>query len=293
MGELGGVVTNGSGAPVGGVAADLFLSNRAGERLGYLRSTSTSTNGDYRFTVTSGCYVVTLLAPADSQFTNGQPWLNLSGCVNGGERVTSLNASLAGGNGGPASIGDSVTYTNGSPASGVNIDLFAAAADGSRSTYLESTTTNSNGNYSFTANPGCYVVTFVAPNGEDFTNGSGWLNTVTCLDPGEQENGVDAVIIGGGSVATINGVVTRNGNPVSGVGVDLFITNADGSRGPWVTNTRTGSNGAYTHTVMVGCHTLTFIAPNGQTFTNASPWLNQTTCVEAGEAVQGVNAQLR
>lgn len=282
------------GAGVSGVLADLFLSNPSGERLGYLSSTSTGSSGGYQFQVNPGCYTVTFTAPQGSRFVDGSRWANVSGCVQAGESAGSMDAVLAAG-GSTATVGDSVIYTDGSPVQGVKVDLFSALADGGRGDYLRYAETDAAGGYQFTVAAGCYVVTFVALDGQTFTNGSGWLNTSVCVQSGEQVDTVDAVVAGGGDnggEATVTGAVIRNGVGVGDVAIDYFSTNADGSRGSWMKQIRTSGSGGFSDEVPAGCYTLTFIAPQGQSFTNGASWFNRSFCVEAGGRATGNTAVL-
>lgn len=189
--------------------------------------------------------------------------------------------------GGGGTISGTVTRDGNGAGAAITVDLFEANADGSRGQWLEDTTSDSSGNYSFTdVAPGCYVATFIAPNGEEFTNGSQWLLSSTCI-AGSETDTLNAVLAGGGGggPGTISGAITRqDGGVAVGVDVDLFTAQADGSRGQWLTNATSNSSGNYSFTdVAPGCYVLTFIAPNGEEFTNGSQWFQPSTCIEGGE----------
>ncbi len=129
-----------------------------------------------------------------------------------GQIITDLNAALDGQ--AEASIGGTVTDGAGAPAPGVGVDLFEANADGSRGTYLRSGTTGADGTYSIGADPGCYVLTFIAPAGETF-NGDGWLSLPQCVLEGEAITDLNAQFdgeVGGTIEVSIGNGATREGD---------------------------------------------------------------------------------
>lgn len=225
-----------------------------------------------------------------------------------GRQPVYVRARDAAGNWGPVAaafvtIGDDPDPTPGSIAgtvrrdgtgvAQVQVDHFEANPDGSRGRYVSSTRTTADGSYRLAdVEPGCWVVTFVAPAGERFVDGDSWLNRSGCLDPGQAIDGVDAQLVGGSAGGVLGGSVRRAGEPAAGVAVDLFEATGDGSRGPWLGQARSGPDGAYRFDVGAGCFVATFIAPEGQTFTNGSPWLNRFRCVAAGEQITDVDAEL-
>ncbi|MGH1493349.1 MAG: SdrD B-like domain-containing protein [Acidimicrobiales bacterium] len=172
------------------------------------------------------------------------------------------------------------------PVAGVNIDLFQATADGARGQWLTSTSTAADGSYTFDQlSPQCYIVTFIAPQGQAFTNTSPWFQPGACIEANETST-LDATLNAIGNATTIiTGTVDRvDGGAVAGVNIDLFQATADGSRGQWLTSTSTAADGSYTFGQLnTNCYILTFIAPQGQTFTNNSPWFQPGTCIENGQ----------
>ena len=90
----------------------------------------------------------------------------------------------------------------------------------------------------------------------------------------------------------IRGWAARNGSGVSGVKVDLFRANADGTRGGYVRDTRTDAGGGYSFWVNDGCYVVTMVAPSGQTFSNGSRWFQQSVCVNDGRAQRNVDGIL-
>ena len=193
----------------------------------------------------------------------------------------------------PATIGDRVTDVGGAGVGGIDIDLFGQAADGSRAAWLGSTRTNGSGNYSFTVDPGCYVVVFIAPDGQSFTGGGRYQQQATCVASGASDLSVDAVLATGSQAASIGDRVTfAGGGGASGVAVDLFSANGDGSRAAWLGSRTTDGNGNYRFSVEAGCYVVVFIAPDGTSFTGGGRYLQQAVCVTAGETDNSVDAVL-
>ncbi len=193
----------------------------------------------------------------------------------------------------PSTVNGQVTDTSGAGVAGVVVDLFADAGGGARGQWLGDTRTDGNGNYSFTVDDGCYVVTFIAPDGARFDNGDRWQNGQGCAQNGSSTT-INATLVGvGGGDGEVTGNVSRNGSPVSGVTVDAFMAQADGSRGRWLGDVSTDGSGNYSFAAAPGCYVFTFIAPAGQTFTNGSQWYQTQVCLTAGETISGINATLR
>ncbi len=194
----------------------------------------------------------------------------------------------------PAQVSGSVVDEGGDPVGGLAVDLFAAEADGSRGQWLGQTTTGADGIYSFEVDPGCYVLTFIAPTGRTFTNGSAWQQASFCAESGEIVAGPGATLEGGGEPGStsIGGTVTDGGAPEPGLAIDLFTANADGTRGQWLSQTTTSADGTYSFDVDPGCYVLTFIAPTGRTFTNGSPWYQPGQCATNGQTITNLDAQL-
>ncbi len=198
-----------------------------------------------------------------------------------------------GGGGQTSTIGDRVTNADGSGAAGVDVDLFAQNADGSRGSWLGSQSTNGAGNYGFTVNAGCYTVVFIAPGGQSFQGGGQYLERSTCVSGGEADLSIDAVLADGGGGASIGDRVTdAGGSGVSGVVVDLFAANGDGSRAGWLTNSSTDAGGRYGFSVGAGCYVVVFIAPSGRSFVGGEPYDEQFVCLSAGESNDTVDAVL-
>ncbi len=290
--DVSGQVTDLSNDGVSGVLVDLFTEGRAN----WLASTNTGADGRYQFDVNPGCYVVTFVAPNGTQFSSGQYQSNAV-CV--GQNSPSVDAQLLiNGNNNAPRIEATVNNRSGAGMPGIKVDLFQSDQNANRISYLRSATTDQSGNYSFTLNgAGCVIITFVAPAGETFVeSGSQWLNRHVCLSDGQVETNVPATVnVGAGqNDATAGGAITRGGNPVGNVQVDLYKAGADGSRGSFEQLTRSGGDGRFSFTIAeAGCYTLTYIAPDGQTWTDTgSRWWNRTFCISAGQNIGNLNAAL-
>ncbi|MGH1491596.1 MAG: Calx-beta domain-containing protein [Acidimicrobiales bacterium] len=284
---IGGTVLSETGGAEG-VQVDLFEANADGSRGAYLDSTNTGSDGTYSFDVAAGCFVMTFVAPEGETF-NGLGFFNNGGCVEAGETVTDVDATLDGAVINDTAIGGVVSLGDGSPAAGVGIDLFTQAADGSRDTYLASRVTDAEGIYSFGVDPGAYVLTFIALPGETF-NGDGFLSLPQTVVAEQIVTDLNAAM-DGAAASSIGGTVTDGaGDPAPGVGVDLFEANPDGSRGTYLRSDTTDAAGVYSIGADAGCYILTFIAVGDNTF-NGNGFLSLPQCVEAGETVSDLDAQ--
>ncbi len=290
-GAIGDRVVDSNGNGVSGVAIDLFSEDRAS----YLRSTTTDGNGNYRFDVEAGCYVVTFVAPSGATFNQGGQYLNRDVCIEPGETDNSVDAVLTIAGQGAAAVEGSVNSADGSGLAGVAIDLFSGDQSGNRTGYLRSTTTDSAGDYRFDlGSAGCYVVTFVAPSGSTFVDsGSSWQNTSFCVTDGQTLSSVDATVAGSGGASIGDRVTNQAGSGVAGVAIDLFQANGDGSRGAYLRSTATNSNGNYRFDVTPGCYVVTFVAPSGQTFTTTGTgYANSYVCLDPGQTDNSIDATL-
>lgn len=200
--------------------------------------------------------------------------------------VVNLTTDVDPGQPDPATIEGTVDDGSGGPVAGLAVDLFTQNPDGSRGSWLGSASTAADGSYSFEVEPGCYTVTFIAPDGRTFTNDRRWLNASDCLGEGGITT-LDATLTvdGGQDDATIEGTVSGQGEgPVAGVPVEVFTQNADGSRGTWLRTEVTGPDGRYRFGVDAGCYTITFVAPTGRTWVETSTtWYNAPDCVSPGQ----------
>lgn len=287
---LSGTVTYSDGDNASGIGIDLFTDGR----VNYLRSLTTDNAGNYQFEVGPGCYVLTFVAPTGASFDSGQ-YKNASVCVDAGQ-TTDIDQLLIRDGAATSSIGGTVVNEGNAAQSGVSADLFNADTNGNRQSYLRSTSTSSNGTYAFELSAGgCYTIVLVAPNGSQFRNGTSYAQRYLCVAQGESNLTQNATIAGGADQAsqgTIQGVVrTAAGGTPPATNIDLYSTNADGSRATWLTFDTTDTAGNYSFTRDPGCYVLIFIAPDGSNWPNGSKYREAAQCVSGGESVV-VNASL-
>lgn len=90
---------------------------------------------------------------------------------------------------------------------------------------------------------------------------------------------------GGGDFPPFKGVVSdTRGTRIQSVAVDLFTATGDGSRGSWIRQVNTNSNGYYELPAGSGCWVLVFIAPNGRTWRDTgSKWYQRAHCLSSSE----------
>jgi subtilisin family serine protease len=193
----------------------------------------------------------------------------------------------------PGTLAGVVTTSGGDPAVGIVIDVFTQTAQGFRGQWLGDVVSDPTGAFSTDVDAGCYVLTFIAPVGESFVGSGRWLDLGACVTAGQTTAALNAILEEPTTQAgTITGTVSQAGAPVSGVTVDLFTANADGTRGSWLGDTTTDATGQFVHSGAAGCYVLTFIAPQGSVFTTGSQWYQPTVCVDAGETVSDVDAAI-
>lgn len=124
---------------------------------------------------------------------------SMESCVsgsNGGREATDCDPVYFKGvkDDGPAKVGDSVTFEDGGPAAGIKVNLFEVGPDGRRGRFLGKDVTDHGGIYGFDVEADCYVVIFIAPDGYVLVGGNRFLERRVCLDPGEVDNTIDAVL---------------------------------------------------------------------------------------------------
>ncbi len=98
----------------------------------------------------------------------------------------------------------------------------------------------------------------------------------------------------GAAIIGIQGTVTNaDAVGVSGVQVDLFRANADGSRGTFLGAAYTDAVGNYQFRPGDGCYVVTVIAPSGRTFNaTGTQWYQRPMCLTAGAATGWISPRL-
>jgi len=292
--------TNGNGQQdvgepgIAGIAVQ--LRNTAGVALS---NTTTDANGNYSFgSLPAGTYVVCFTAPVGRNFTTANVGADVSdsdanvtnGCSDPitlavGQSDTSVDAGIKPATTAIATIGDKVfidANSNGQQDNGelglpgVTVQLLASAGN----TVLQSTTTDANGNYSFSAPAGSYYVKFVKPangnftvanTGNDATDSDANVNTgvtgLITVAAGQINNSVDAGVLGGGTgtCTTVgdrawvdaNKNYTQDAGEVGLAGVIVELINQ--TTGQVIATTTTNANGYYSFTsVANGTYRINF-----------------------------------
>lgn len=293
-----------SGPGVPGVTVELL--NGTGTSI--LAVTTTNASGLYNFSgLAAGVYEVKFVSPTGYAFTQqgvgGNAAIDSSAnqttgvtapiTLTAGQADHNVEAGLvaSGGSaaGGTATLGNTVwldtnhdgILDNGETGvAGVTVELL----NGTGTSILATTTTNSTGNYQFTnLTPGTYDVQFIAPKGDGFTtqnvatsgidsvaNSSGQTVPVT-LTAGQVDNNVNAGLVNTGAIGDIvwldtnkDGLLDNGETGVAGVTVELL--NATGTS--ILAFTTTNASGAYEFTGLgAAVYEVKFLAPTGDTFT--------------------------
>lgn len=180
-----------------------------------------------------------------------------------------------------------ITAPDGTDVTGTGVERFSAAADGSRGDFFEGVLVGADGTYAFAAPPGCYVLTFVAPEGTEIAGASGkFKNVPVCVDSFDTVVQLDGAIQTARIAdATLSGIVSSRplGFGESGVKVDVFVADGPGARGAFVGAGETDTLGNFAIDVPAGCYILTYVAPDGRSMVGGDRFLNSDTlCVERG-----------
>lgn len=201
LGSIAGTVTFTGGAPAAGIAVDRFRSAGSDRRGDFLGSTRTDGAGAYAFAdVEPGDYILTFIAPPTGRFVGGRRWAQPGVTVQPGQHVTGVNAELVSGGSVDGTLEGVVTTSDGAPVGDVQVDVFVAAADGSRSTFLGNTRTGADGTFAAQVQPGCYVLVLIAPAERRFVSngrivvGGRFLEHRSCVDANGRATGNDGVL---------------------------------------------------------------------------------------------------
>ena len=295
-----GLQDAGTETGVAGVTVDLLNSTGSST----IAVTTTDSNGAYHFTsLTPGAYEVKFVAPGGDTFTTqtvgGNPALDSNPDSTGvtapvtltsGQVDNTIDAGLVSSSG--AAIGDYVWVDNNADGvqnpgtetglAGVTVDLL----NGSGTSTIAVTTTDSNGFYHFTSlTPGAYEVKFIAPGTDVFTtqtvgsnpaidsnpNPTTGITAPITLTSGQTDNTVDAGLYQKAAIGDYvwfdtneDGVQSSGETGVAGVTVELL--NAAGTS--TLATTTTDSAGAYHFTNLTpGTYEVQFIKPSGDVFT--------------------------
>lgn len=276
-----------------GIVVDLFRAHPNGERAEWLGFSTTGDAGPgrFRFEAPAGLYVLTYIAPEGRVFNeSGQSWLDRRAVIEAGRTIETPRVAMP-----PLDTGTVVSgwvYRDFEPVPGVQVDHFTAAADGSRGTWIATSATDDFGRFTINVSFGCHVLTFVAPAGEVFSDTDApWSNLPFCVAPGDPEIlNLNADLTPRNSqqptiVAVVEDERSRAGVP--GVAIDLFSSDETGTRLEWLESAVTDADGRVTFvTRPIGCWVVTFIAPEGRSFTPFDElWRNQPFCLNGASPV--------
>ncbi|TAE54679.1 MAG: hypothetical protein EAZ87_21690, partial [Nostocales cyanobacterium] len=172
--------------------------------------------------------------------------------------------------------------------SGVTVNLLDTNGN-----VIASTTTGSNGEYSFTVIPGDYKVQFVQPNGYEVTprqvgsnssiDSDGLISDIISLKPGENKITVDSGFYKLASLGdyvfadnNANGTQDAGDTAVAGVTVELL------QNGTVIATTTTAADGSYLFSGLTpGDYQVKFTSPAGYIFTTANAGGNDGTDSDA------------
>ncbi len=92
--SIGGVIALDDGSPVAGALVDLFEANADGSRGQYLSSARSNGSGAYELDTDPGCRILTFTALAGMNY-GGSRWFQPGLCVDPGNNIDDLNATLS------------------------------------------------------------------------------------------------------------------------------------------------------------------------------------------------------
>lgn len=279
-------VVNSSGTGASGVDVDLFEADESGSRLSYLTTATTGDDGAHRFELdTGGCYSMVFIAPSESRFVTGN-YFQTFRCIETGssaEVIAELQPASE-----TATIITEVVEPDG-PVPGVDVDLFTAATDGTRGSYLQSASTGADGTVSFEQPGGCYVVVAIAGEGAIFTNGTGFWENPVCVESGSSAR-VLAVLEGqSGGVAIYEGtVIDTDGSGVQGATVEVWAATSNGNRSNYLLSQDSGPNGSYRIELNAGCYLTVTLTPPDQRYESLGNYVPLFICLDSGQVFEAV-----
>ena len=291
----GNGVQDASEPGISGVTLTLSGKSSAGKSIN--ATTTTDANGHYSFSEPPGTYTVTVSTPSGYTATatgkgttatdsNASPSATTPSALTSGDSDLTLDFGFFQ----PVTIGDfvwkDVNY-NGvqdsgeSGISGVKLTLTGTSAAGNA--VSATTTSSSNGRYSFSAPPGTYTVVASAPSGYTAT-ATGKGTTATDSNPSPSATTPGALTSGGSDLTldfgffqpvtigdfvwndlNLNGAQDAGEPGIAGVALTLSGTSAAG--GAASATATTDANGRYAFAVPPGTYTVAASAPSGYTAT--------------------------
>ena len=128
-----------------------------------------------------------------------------------------------------AFIAGSVQYHDGDPAEGLVVELLTTGPDLRPDQRLRAAVTADDGGYHFDElQADCYVIRFEAPDGASFGEGAGRFEALSCVDPGQRDESVDAELTAGRPGRPFEVTVLHIGDHHSHLLPDLLTVELDG-----------------------------------------------------------------
>jgi protocatechuate 3,4-dioxygenase beta subunit len=252
---------------------------------------TTGSDGSYSVSLAPGTYTAVFTAPSTSGYVltgASQTWSETvtlgSGQISTGNNVSAYSQTATSAISGTVFVdNDGLGHpdSNNPGLAGVTVTLLSG------STTVASTTTDSNGNYSFSVSPGTYTVQITQPTGFSL-EGSTTTTWSASVDAPSQNTvvneGVYQAITLGGTVfvdTNQNGVQDNGESGLSGVGVTLFDLNAN-----VVATATSASDGSFSLSgVQPGIYTVRYAAPSGYVLDGSSDTLSGTVMVGSGQTL--------
>jgi uncharacterized surface anchored protein len=246
---------------------------------------TTDANGNYSFAnLTPGSYSVQFTAP--NGYSLSTP-ATVSSTLTSGQTNNNLNAGFFQ----PGGVNGEVwsdTNANGAMDAGENALTGVTVNLVSGITTLRSTTTDANGNYSFTGlNPGSYSVQFVAPTGDLFSTPSSDAFTLTSGQSDSFNAGVyQNATISGNTWLDSNADGVKNPGENNVAGVTVYLLNSSSAT---IGTATTDASGNFSFANLTpGSYTVKFVAPSGDQFSTPSTDSLTLTSSQTGTANAGL-----
>lgn len=202
-------------------------------------------------------------------------------------------------NAGPVEVSGRALDQNGRGVTGVIVDLLVSAGNGVPTTWLKGTITGTDGSYSFTAAPGCYILVFTAADGTVFPDTGHWHELEVCPGaerPSTGNNVTLEVTVTQATTGTVNGTITApDGTGAPGSKTDLLAANADGSPGAYVASRTSDGTGQFSYANRAfGCYVVVLAVPSlSFRWVDGDQWIERFPCLTPASPVANLTAALR
>jgi hypothetical protein len=199
-GAVSGTVSFDTGQGAAGVAVQLFPNDLTPGRPAQ-RDTVTDAFGQFQFdTLEAGCFTLSYVAPPGYSAPDGALGslpATKGFCLDQDQVLPGLDFTFVADER-MASLGGRVSsISTGASEAFVLIDVYTADANGDRADFVGDTFTDGFGQFTFRVAPGCYRLTFQAPLGRTFPNGSDdgrFYQPLACVGVAESATDIDAFL---------------------------------------------------------------------------------------------------